>query len=92
MPGLDPGIHQKRIFRFKGMDCRVKPGNDARRVNIHEAWYNKLMLQGNVIGILPDHARVGRTSHRPVRVRDLTRGGYKEQVRGYCRKARYRSN
>jgi hypothetical protein len=21
----------------------------------------------------------------PVRVRDLTRGGYKEQVRGYCR-------
>jgi hypothetical protein len=28
----------------------------------------------------------------PVRVRDLTRGGYKEQVRGYCRDARYRSN
>jgi hypothetical protein len=26
-----------------------------------------------------------------VRVRDLTRGGYKEQVRGYCRDARYRS-
>lgn len=25
---------------------------------------------------------------RPVRVRDLTRGGYKEQVRGYCREAR----
>jgi hypothetical protein len=24
----------------------------------------------------------------PVRVRDLTRGGYKEQVRGYCRDAR----
>ena len=24
----------------------------------------------------------------PVRVRDLTRGGYKEQVRGYCREAR----
>ena len=23
-----------------------------------------------------------------VRVRDLTRGGYKEQVRGYCRDAR----
>src|SRR5262245_55029623 len=23
----------------------------------------------------------------PVRVRDLTRGGYKEQVRGYCREA-----
>jgi hypothetical protein len=23
----------------------------------------------------------------PVRVRDLTRGGYKEQVRGYCRDA-----
>jgi hypothetical protein len=27
----------------------------------------------------------------PVRVRDLTRGGYKEQVRGYCRDARCRS-
>ena len=26
-----------------------------------------------------------------VRVRDLTRGGYKEQVRGYCRDARSRS-
>jgi len=25
-----------------------------------------------------------------VRVRDLTRGGYKEQVRGYCRNARSR--
>jgi uncharacterized protein with PIN domain len=24
----------------------------------------------------------------PVRVRDLTRGGYKEQVRGYCREVR----
>ena len=27
----------------------------------------------------------------PVRVRDLTRGGYKEQVRGYCRDARHLS-
>jgi hypothetical protein len=26
-----------------------------------------------------------------VRVRDLTRGGYKEQVRGYCRDVRSRS-
>ena len=26
----------------------------------------------------------------PLRVRDLTRGGYKEQVRGYCRDARNR--
>jgi stalled ribosome alternative rescue factor ArfA len=28
----------------------------------------------------------------PVRLRDLTRGGYKEQVRGYCRDARCRFN
>jgi len=28
----------------------------------------------------------------PVRVRDLTRGGYKEQVRGYCRDARTRNS
>ena len=27
----------------------------------------------------------------PVRVRDLTRGGYKEQVRGYCRDPRCRT-
>ena len=34
-------------------------------------------------------ARVMRESvWTPVRVRDLTRGGYKEQVRGYCRNAR----
>jgi hypothetical protein len=26
MRGLDPHIHQKRLF--KKMDCRVKPGND----------------------------------------------------------------
>ena len=28
----------------------------------------------------------------PVRVRDLTRGGYKEQVRGYCRDVRCRAD
>jgi hypothetical protein len=28
----------------------------------------------------------------PVRVRDLTRGGYREQVRGYCRDARHRTH
>ncbi len=28
----------------------------------------------------------------PVRVRDMTRGGYLEQVRGYCRDARCRSH
>src|SRR5436305_10849873 len=27
MRGLDPRIHQKRLF--KKMDCRVKPGNDG---------------------------------------------------------------
>jgi hypothetical protein len=35
MPGLDPGIHQSsQEFPSKGMDCRVKPGNDdpSRRV------------------------------------------------------------
>jgi hypothetical protein len=29
MPGLDPGIHQKK--RLEEMDCRVKPGNDGVR-------------------------------------------------------------
>jgi hypothetical protein len=28
MPGLDPGIHLKKVFEKK-MDCRVKPGNDG---------------------------------------------------------------
>ena len=30
MPGLDPGIHLlfARSLFSKGMDCRVKPGND----------------------------------------------------------------
>ena len=28
----------------------------------------------------------------PVRVRDMTRGGYLEQVRGYARDARFQSN
>lgn len=48
---------------------------------------------------IPQRARTAGTCRRlakvmralgwtPVRVRDLTRGGYKEQVRGYCRDAR----
>jgi hypothetical protein len=32
MRGLDPRIHQKNAS-FKGMDCRVKPGNDGGWVN-----------------------------------------------------------
>jgi hypothetical protein len=30
MPGLDPGIHPLRKTLAKKMDCRVKPGNDAK--------------------------------------------------------------
>jgi hypothetical protein len=48
---------------------------------------------------VPQHNRTAGTFRRlskvmaelgwtAVRVRDLTRGGYKEQVRGYCRDAR----
>jgi len=33
MPGLDPGIHQKSLL-IKMMDCRVKPGNDEKRVRL----------------------------------------------------------
>jgi hypothetical protein len=29
MPGLDPGIHQDKKLSSRGMDCRVKPGNDS---------------------------------------------------------------
>jgi hypothetical protein len=30
MPGLDPGIHQSSQDAYsKGMDCRVKAGNDG---------------------------------------------------------------
>jgi hypothetical protein len=29
MRGLDPRIHHLRKSLSKGMDCRVKPGNDA---------------------------------------------------------------
>jgi hypothetical protein len=31
---------------------------------------------------------MGELGWTAVRVRDLTRGGYKEQIRGYCREAR----
>lgn len=40
------------------------------------------------IGAWQNLAELGWTA---VRVRDLTRGGYKEQLRGYCRDARCRS-
>ncbi len=39
MPGLDPGIHQKKSFLSKTMDCRVKPGNDEKRVTLQRRWY-----------------------------------------------------
>jgi len=39
MPGLDPGIHQKKSLLIKMMDCRVKPGNDERRVRLQRRWY-----------------------------------------------------
>ena len=44
MRGLDPRIHQKRSFLCKAMDCRDKPGNDQRSVNICEGWYKSHAL------------------------------------------------
>jgi len=29
MRGLDPRIHPRIELRFRAMDCRIKPGNDA---------------------------------------------------------------
>src|SRR5712691_2675818 len=40
MPGLDPGIHQKKSFLIERMDCRGKPGNDERRVRLQRRWYD----------------------------------------------------
>jgi len=40
MPGLDPGIHQKKSFLIKMMDCRVKPGNDEWGVELQRRWYH----------------------------------------------------
>jgi hypothetical protein len=36
MRGLDPRIHPRIELRFRAMDCRIKPGNDAMpRIAIH---------------------------------------------------------
>ena len=42
MRGLDPRIHRKNNVYSKVMDCRVKPGNDARWVDAYEGWYNAM--------------------------------------------------
>ena len=45
--------------------------------------------RNRIAGVFRRLARVmAELGWAAVRVRDLTRGGYKEQVRGYCRDAR----
>src|SRR4051812_14727146 len=35
-PGFDPGVHLLRKTLSKGMDCRVKPGNDEESKPVHD--------------------------------------------------------
>jgi hypothetical protein len=54
--------------------------------------YLEILQRGRSAGACRRLARVMRDlGWTPVRVRDFARGGYKEQVRGYCRDGRQHS-
>jgi len=60
MRGLDPRIHRKNNFYSKVMDCRVKPGNDARRVDVCEGWYNAMDFSALLTRFRPRQPRCGQ--------------------------------
>ena len=81
---------QLRLERVRG-----KIGDDGiERISTQTLFDHLEILQrSRGAGACRRLARVMRDlGWKPVRVRDLTRGGYLEQVRGYCRDARCRSN
>ena len=54
----------------------------ARRHSVRKATIRRTIEAVISAGHIVSAVKLGWTA---VRVRDLTRGGYKEQVRGYCR-------
>src|SRR6266704_6289135 len=45
MRGLDPRIHPRIELRFRAMDCRIKPGNDAHAA--HRNSYSTVKQQAS---------------------------------------------
>lgn len=85
---IDPW--QLRLERVRG-----KVGDDGiERVSTQTLFDHLEVLQrSRGAGAFRRLAKIMRDlGWTPVRVRDMTRGGYLEQVRGYCRDARCRSN
>jgi hypothetical protein len=80
-PAVDPW--RLRLERVRG-----KIGDDGiERISTQTLFdHLEVFQRSRGAGACRRLARVMRDlSWTPVRVRDLTRGGYKEQVRGYCR-------
>jgi hypothetical protein len=78
-------------WRIRLERIRGKVGDDGiERISTQALFDHLEVLQrSRGTGACRRLARVMRElGWTPVRVRDLTRGGYKEQVRGYCRDAR----
>jgi hypothetical protein len=78
-------------WRLRLERIRGKVGYDAVERLSTQAIFDFLEVtqRGRNAGACRRLARVMRElGWTPVRVRDMTRGGYKEQVRGYCRDAR----
>ena len=78
-------------WRLRLERIRGKVGDDGiERISTQTVFDHLEVLQrSRGSGACRRLARVMRElGWTPVRVRDLTRGGYKEQIRGYCRDAR----
>ena len=89
MAARDAEPWRLRLERVRGHVC----DDGIERISTQTLFDHLEVLQrGRGAGACRRLAQVMRElGWTPVRVRDLTRGGYKEQVRGYCRDARSRS-
>jgi hypothetical protein len=80
-------------WRIRLERVRSQVGDDGIERISTQAVFDRLevLQRGRGVGACRRLAKIMRElGWTPVRVRDLTRGGYKEQVRGYARDARGR--
>jgi len=75
MRGLDPRIHPRIELRFRAMDCRIKPGNDAHAA--HRNSYSTVKQQASRasqhrVRFIPELGRRGADSrHRQAHRREF---------------------
>jgi hypothetical protein len=88
-------MHAVRPWQLRLERARGQIGDDGiERISTQTLFdYLEVFQRSRGAGASRRLAKVMRDlGWTPVRVRDMTRGGYKEQIRGYARDARCQSN